>query len=299
MDLSARANRSEALGQPGLMATLLAPDDSAMRDLFSRLGAGGRGGRRGMVDEAPRCGALGRGSRSDRRPPAGARLARGRPPAREAAPARRGALRTLPRPIRPPAPAARRAPCSARALLRRQGADPVRPGRARHAGRHHGPARAAAPRRGPRRVDNALLPRRHEAAQPRGGTGQPAGARARVVGGWGPAAARRRAAGREHWPLPPRRARRESFARDGGRSRAADVKPLRLAQLYASFPKPTRSKWTRAGRSRWSGPAAAQRSGSGTCTPARRVARRGGHYPMRFLCCLPYGCQLALLEKSW
>lgn len=39
MNLSSQANRTEDLSQPGLMVTLLAPDNNAMLDLFKRLGA--------------------------------------------------------------------------------------------------------------------------------------------------------------------------------------------------------------------------------------------------------------------
>ncbi|KAI8476263.1 MAG: hypothetical protein J3K34DRAFT_401723 [Monoraphidium minutum] len=38
MNLSTASNRSESLEQPGLMVTLLAPNDNAMSDLFNRLG---------------------------------------------------------------------------------------------------------------------------------------------------------------------------------------------------------------------------------------------------------------------
>ena len=38
MNLSSAANRTEDLSQPGLMATLLAPDNNAMLSLFQRLG---------------------------------------------------------------------------------------------------------------------------------------------------------------------------------------------------------------------------------------------------------------------
>lgn len=44
--LSSSANLTEDLSQPGLMATLLAPDDNAMRSLFDKLGAPGHGFRR-------------------------------------------------------------------------------------------------------------------------------------------------------------------------------------------------------------------------------------------------------------
>lgn len=38
LNVTSAAGRTEALSQPGLMATLLAPDDGAMRDLFGKLG---------------------------------------------------------------------------------------------------------------------------------------------------------------------------------------------------------------------------------------------------------------------